>query len=415
MMSIPQDVLSKAENRLLLSVACRSLSADQVEVVRGLLRQELDWDHVLRLARYHYLAPLLYYHLRAHVPDAVPPPIMARLQQHYLANTGRNLVMTAELKRLGEIFQTHDVTALAYKGPALMEEVYGNVILRPLADLDILVHPKDAARARGILTGNGYRPAEEIPAWLHDRYWGARGEQTFLQIDGKVQVDLHWTLSPDRVGLDLDVERSLAQRVPSQISPHVATLCWEDRLLVLCLHGWKHMWARLEMIGCLAEAIRVAEQREPVDWESLLERSSSSQGLRAMLLSLRVASELAEFQGAPLSLPAQVRQQIEADTVVARLSDQIWQRIFRENDASREPSLMERVAYVLQSQEGLSLRLRSLRAWTRIPMLPEPPDWLKRAEGERRSTLLTHFLYDLFRTTRLVQRGALRLMRRIRR
>ncbi len=55
---------------------------------------------------------------------------------------------------LGEIliaFNKNSIQTLVLKGPFLAEHVYGNIGLRPMSDLDILIHQSDSTSVQVIL------------------------------------------------------------------------------------------------------------------------------------------------------------------------------------------------------------------------------------------------------------------------
>src|SRR5215813_8155900 len=128
-----------AEVRLLLGCARRSIDGEQAEQIRSLLRQGVDWVHLLRLAISNGLLSFLYNGLRSAGPDLVPRATVEQLGKQFEINLKRSLYLAEELTALIRLFDRHAVDAVPFKGPALAAYVYGGLSLRQFSDLDILV------------------------------------------------------------------------------------------------------------------------------------------------------------------------------------------------------------------------------------------------------------------------------------
>jgi hypothetical protein len=98
------------------------------------------------------------------------------------------------------------------------------------------------------------------------------------------------------------------------------TFCLRDMLLVLCVHGSKHVWESLKWLVDVAELIR----RNPgLDFDKTLADASESGCRRALLLGLNLA---ARILGAPV--PARLTLLAESDSSVRWMTDQIEDRSF---------------------------------------------------------------------------------------
>ena len=60
------------------------------------------------------------------------------------------------MKRLVPYLEANGIETLVFKGPALAQSIYGRIALRPFLDLDILVQPRDVAKAWSLLKAEGY-------------------------------------------------------------------------------------------------------------------------------------------------------------------------------------------------------------------------------------------------------------------
>src|SRR5438876_1110475 len=131
------------ERELLLCSARVSMDALSAERFRTLCRQDLDWDYILRLTEAHGMIPLVYRYMRALAAEAAPKAVIDQLRQRYHANALRNLSLAGEMIQLLELFQTHGITAIPFKGPTLAALAYGDLALRQFNDLDFLVNSRD--------------------------------------------------------------------------------------------------------------------------------------------------------------------------------------------------------------------------------------------------------------------------------
>jgi hypothetical protein len=153
----------------------------------------------------------------------------------------------------------------------------------------------------------------------------------------------------------------------------VPTLTPEDQLLVVCVHGSKHVWGLLKWICDVATLV----QRYPeMDWHRVRQRASRVGCWRAVALGLQLAHELL---GA--SLPQPLRQAITCEPGIAPASRMVRDRLFQ-GDGGAGTKTATRLELLLAE-----------RVWDRL--------WI-------RTFPLLHFLYDLV-TPSERDRAALRL------
>ena len=326
MSSTPDPVqVNRPETELLLCCARTDRSPQTAARIEALLQKSTDWEYLLRTAQRHGVAPLLYWHLEPIRSYAVPEAIFDRLRDHFRAISLRNLFLAGELIRLLKAFEEHGIPAVPYKGPALAAAAYGNLALREFHDLDILVHRRDVPKAKEVLASVGYEaryrltPAQEAAFLQHQR------EHPFRRNDGKSVVELHWEIA-ERHFFPLDTECLWERlgRVPL-VGKTIPNLSPEDMLLILCVHGARHVWERLEWICDVAELVRAS--REDLRWERLVVQARTLGSERILLLGLLLASDLL---GA--ALPERVAQRAQADPTARALAERTREQLFRETN-----------------------------------------------------------------------------------
>ena len=205
---------SRMEIELLLDASRAHLEDDDAERLRARIRGDLDWDDVLRLARRNRVTPLLYRSLKAVGPGNVPPEVFDRLQGAFREISASNLRMTGELIGLLDLFGDHGIAAIPYKGPTLAALAYGNLAFREFSDLDLLLHERDLAKARGLLTALGFRLGSSLTSAQEVAYVTSIRELPLVSPEG-ILVELHVEINPRDYGFPLDLDR-LEERLLSR-------------------------------------------------------------------------------------------------------------------------------------------------------------------------------------------------------
>src|SRR5262249_14460239 len=137
------------ENRLLL--ACARTEPD-VPRLQELVECGPDWQGILRKTERWGLASLVYTNLRqAAQAGHMPQPVAERLRHFYRRDTVHNVVRRELLRATLLQFAAARIPVIVLKGAALATLVYPSPGLRPLGDIDLLVHRRDQERVEAVL------------------------------------------------------------------------------------------------------------------------------------------------------------------------------------------------------------------------------------------------------------------------
>src|SRR5207237_10577633 len=128
---------------------------------------------------------------------SVPPKVLAGLRESYLLNTRRSLVQAGELIAVVEVLHQNSVPAIAFKGPVTAAVLYEQTALREAGDLDLLIRPEDAVKARRPLLSTGYTLRDKLPE-EDSAYRSNASGYAFTSHHHATIIDLQWTLSPRR-------------------------------------------------------------------------------------------------------------------------------------------------------------------------------------------------------------------------
>jgi hypothetical protein len=232
---------------------------------------EDDWACLQSLIAAERLAPLLHRTLGG--LEIVPPDVAEVLRDGYRLTAVRNMLLLHALGACLRQLATAQVPVIVLKGAALAEVVYGNVSLRPMGDVDLLVHQRDLARTRHVLEGLGYvlGRAETHPGVLAEHE-----NELVLCKPGPVPVfvDVHWSLfdSPyyqSRIAMDWFWQTAQ----PAQIAGVPALMLGpEAQIIHLCGHlSLHHGAAGLLWWHDIAEVLVFYRGR--MNWTELLSRT----------------------------------------------------------------------------------------------------------------------------------------------
>ena len=202
------------EQELILS--CSAAANDEAARARfrRLAQRQLDWHYVLATAELHGVLPLL----RARLDSCeamVPHSVAQELSRACLANAARNLALTGELLRILALFEAEGIEAIPFKGPVLAEELFGTVSMRQFCDIDILVKPEAALRARDLLAARGYEPEFTLSPAREAEYVRAEHAFQLRRPDGSVIVELHWCFGSKSQAFPLAAKAVWQRLVPA--------------------------------------------------------------------------------------------------------------------------------------------------------------------------------------------------------
>jgi hypothetical protein len=367
---------------LLLCCARTSTAPHVSDRIKSLTETRIDWNYFFLLARRHAVVPLVYRQLK----DIVPPENLQQFRKHSLENSARNVVLTAELCRLINLFSGAGIEAIPYKGPILSLFAYDDLALRRFVDLDVIVKKHEVARARDLLIADGYALAKPLTVEQQELLLRTQHNLQFTKDNRRLIVELHWEVAPHLFASTVQTDTLWQQLVEFDLNGTIVkTLSAGDLLFSLCVHGSRHLWERLGWICDVAELI----SRRDINWTALLERAAKADSERMFLLGLHLAATLLD---APL--PPEVKRRCGADKRLEPLAANIVEHLF--NGPVHVPATSSEIfKYNLGVRRSLSARTRYL-----VHMLRPTDGDL----GRRSLPAGLHFAYYLIRPFRLLFR-----------
>jgi hypothetical protein len=228
--------------------------------------RHVSWTAVVDAAAAEGIAGLASRHLASSpaLAAAVPAGAAERLKTIHAHQWARNTVLATRWSEATRAMSAAGVSVITLKGMALVHEVYRDFGVRPMADIDLLVRPRDAPRAIDALLALGYHHGD---AALCDEQDGRSFRQ--LARDGTV-IDLHWHLGryprvESAVRLDHDALWDGARRLTASS----LALSREHLLLHLAYHlTFGSEFGRLVWFTDIAAAVDA--WNETIAWPALV-------------------------------------------------------------------------------------------------------------------------------------------------
>jgi hypothetical protein len=375
---------SLSEWAVLLECASPLFDSERI----GELTRSADWPRLLVLAEEHGVLGHLAKPLLALNENLVPAEIRRMLLERYRAQLFSTLRMNAELFRLLELFEAKDIPALVVKGPVLAMQAYGDATMRSYGDLDLLIRQRDIRRATESLLAKGYQaavPLSAIDAGI------IPGQYLFRKPDPKLFVELHNDFTLRYFPRRLPIEDFFARQIRVRLDAHEApALAVEDELVLICIHGAKHLWERLIWI---ADVAALVSRQTSIDWRGATETAKEVGAERMLHTGLRLASDLLHA-----SLPNTVLAAVQADAGAGKLAARV--RTWLAAAGNAPPTLIERAAFRLRMRGGAFSAPTYL---LRLSLSPTEEDWKQGASETRHGFLAA--LGRPFRLARKYGRG----------
>lgn len=297
------------------------------------LAPKVSWEEVVDRARQHGVLPTLYSQLAAN-SDLVPSDALKVARREFEKNAFHCMTNAEELIELLRAFDKAGIATMPFKGVVLGASAYGSITARAAGDLDLLIYYRDLQRATQILLERGYKLTTKV---LED---GSPEASDYFEFhferaqDGMV-VELRWRLeltqprfSPD-LGMDWVWPRRRTVKLGGADVPNLDAVC---ALLVLCMHGSKHVWSRL---GWICDVAKLLETEPGLDWDFAQQEAKRVGLWRCLALGVLLAQRTAGSD-----VPSDVLRRFEANRTVRMLAEALDKNLFarpRERPPGRIP------------------------------------------------------------------------------
>jgi hypothetical protein len=328
---------------------------------------EVSWPALFTLAEQHGVISPLASGVAQFEQNLVPPEFAQKVRQAHRAQVLSALKMTAELFRLVDEFRDAGLDIVLIKGPTLALRAYGDTGARQYGDLDFLVRQKDILRATEIMIAAGYQPEIPVEAISAQKI---PGQYVFVRMAAPLLVELHTERTMRYFPRGLPIEDFFARRENVSVDGHdIPALAIEDELILICIHGAKHLWVRLSLAADVAAFV---DRQSNLNWERSFATASAAGAERMLDTGLLLAGNLLG-----VALPQNLQARLYEDRSASRLAAKI--ATWLPSGGQAPPGLFARAVYRMRMRGGIS----GLGYLLRLTFSPTQEDWSGGAENER--------------------------------
>ena len=344
---------------------CASPHTD-ISILSPLLR-EVSWPALFTLAQEHGVISLLASSMAQFEENLAPPEFVDKIRELHRTQVLSALQMTAELFRLVDQFRDAGLDAVLVKGPILALRAYGNTGARQYGDLDFVVRQKDVLRATELMISSGYQPEMPVEAISPQKI---PGQYVFVRTAAPLLVELHTERTMRYFPRGLPIEEFFARRQYVSVDGHhIPALAIEDELILICIHGAKHLWERLSMV---ADVSAYVIRQTSLNWERSYATARAAGAERMLNTGLLLARNLL---GA--TLPQTVQARLKSDRSASQLATDIARWL--PSGGRTSPGLFSRALYRVRMRGPVISGLGYL-LW--LTFSPTQEDWAAGVEKE---------------------------------
>lgn len=289
-------IMISNEHKILACAAHLNPGEEDLQKIRGCMSTATDTDHLIDLAVKEGMAGFLYKSLlKSGALETINPHHKQRLYENYYLTIRHNLKLIHALNETLKSLVRKKIQVILMQGISLLQQVYRDIGLRPMSDLDLWVLPKHYCHLVDCLVSQGFKSNSLYP-------------HTFEK--GEIVLDIHThILGGDRIK-SRDVLINIGQEEIFKEAQLInvenkAALCLNpsDQFLYLSLHALKH---NMERLIWLVDLKSLVAKWELSDWKTLIARAEQLGQQNTLFYMLFVLTNIFQFK-----LPAEIFSYLE--------------------------------------------------------------------------------------------------------
>jgi len=339
-----KSLLFNAENKLLLS--CISFDKDinpSQRIPKILLERKLDWHYILRNAHQNRITPFLYSNLlEVDGERLVPNWVTQELAQTYHYVGFQNLRFYEELKNILLYFRNLEIDVIVLKGAALAEIIWGNVALRQMEDIDLLVREHDLERVDQMFSELGYISYEDYKSkeWYRNNHHHLA---PYYKPDKGVVIEIHRNIvSPNKL-FNIDIgkmwERAQSIRIDGIDTKMLGP---EDLMIHLCLNiSYSDLFVgKIRNLMDLSQTIRYYGKH--IDWDRIIKEATEKKFTRFIYYPLYLAAGILKA-----GIEKEIIDSLKDNSDLRLLEDCLLKLIIRKNIFSKDKEVSVLPTWIL--------------------------------------------------------------------
>lgn len=311
--------------------------------------------------------------LQQYVAAALSESVLVEFRRWLRAHTLRSMQLTTQLFQILDRLKGKGICALAFKGPVLAQQLYGQPFRREFVDLDIMVPTETVDQVIALLDADGFEAQFKLTSAQLMRFQKNGCEMALYNRAKDILVEIHWRLFPADYSFSPAAENgweTTGQVFIAQRS--ITTLSIENQLLFACLHQAKHNWSRLGWVMDLAALVKESPH---MNWKEVQQRAGRFGTARMIRVSLQLIQNLF---GVPL--PPAVAKWAAPDKQSESIARRVEQRLL-----SADPDAGGRIPADPLFRAAMESKYDRAVYWFHLIFRPTPlewalvplPDWLR--------------------------------------
>ncbi|NTW53231.1 MAG: nucleotidyltransferase family protein [Chlorobaculum sp.] len=271
------------EDKFIIKASALNPADDDLNLLRKLAKNDIDWSVLYKKASMHGVTPLMYYTLTKYsLSDIIPQESFADFKRDYYQTAIRN---TNLLQLIDRVAKRVKKKIILLKGADLAQYLYPNIGIRSMCDIDILVNYNEAEWIRELLVREKEAlspPKILYKSKIHEKIqiFFESIEHTKAHLDPVLfregRIEIHRILFCKNIEYS-KTEKAWESIIPIKNNEYIYRLSTEFMLVHLCEHICRHAieFSYLRMYCDVNELIR--KNYSDIDWEFIYDFISGTE------------------------------------------------------------------------------------------------------------------------------------------
>ncbi|MBU1871466.1 MAG: nucleotidyltransferase family protein [Candidatus Omnitrophica bacterium] len=263
------------EDRIVFACSRINVNAKLCQEIKENLNSDLNWDYLLKTAEDDGVISLLYRILKDFGNGLVPDRVGDILKRNYLETTARNFFILSELSKALKAFADNEIPVIVLKGASFLENIYQDIGLRPIGDVDILIKKERLPQIDSSLKEQGYSSPHRWADYIDKP--DTKYLNSISYVKGPIHLHIHWHIINTSIATYLNINEIKMDRFWQEARPAsiagVESLAMASHHLLIHLseHSFTHAYDRLILLCDISEIINYCNSNGGLNWELFLE------------------------------------------------------------------------------------------------------------------------------------------------
>ncbi len=262
-------IINNEDKLFLISCKPNIKEKDRIEIEK-LILNVTDWDYFITNSIRNSVSQMIFRNFqKLNILKLIPENIAKQLENSYYKNLSRNILIYKCFFEFLDEFIKNDIKPIALKGIFLAENIYNDIGVRQMTDIDLLIKPSQIELSRDIMFGLGYYYLDRVKS-KHITMHTVSSHLPQLFKDG-VRVELHYKLDGDFVGIVEKMDDYWQNSIPISINNYnLLSLSIIDLINYLTIHLDKHFQLGKLQFYYYTDIIAILEfYKNDINWKQL--------------------------------------------------------------------------------------------------------------------------------------------------